>query len=464
MPDFDFPDGQYLAVTVRLALDTGGQTAMFLLRSRLFAERAGIVPTLVSFDDQPDYPRIRAELAARGSVAPSTVIVNLFEWFRNERTPLAADDAALLPPVPGLKAHDVPHPDGTVHLTAYRSRDGSDVVTDHRRADGSVYLRQGPDGVVLCDRRGRVVREFSGVGALRRWWLTGLFDDQPRRPVIIMSDSRFATRQLVPLTNRRRVRLIHVVHNIHVQEPYQWDSPVHPTHLPVIEAIPRLHALVMLTERQRDEIAARFGAMDNVHVIPNPIDHRPGSDRPLDRHHADFVMLGRLEKQKRLEDAVVAFAKVVTQQPQATLTIYGEGSQRAELEKLVGKLGLRASVRLPGHDPAAKDYLRSATALLLTSRFEGYPLVVLEALDRGCPVIAYDIAYGPREQIADGESGYLVPAGDTGALAERMLRLIADPDLTARMSTAARLSSASHSIDAYLTSWQGVLRAVTAKA
>nr|WP_269327617.1 glycosyltransferase [Kineosporia mesophila] len=175
-------------------------------------------------------------------------------------------------------------------------------------------------------------------------------------------------------------------------------------------------------------------------------------------------MLGRLEKQKRLEDAVVAFAKVVTQQPQATLTIYGEGSQRAELEKLVGKLGLRASVRLPGHDPAAKDYLRSATALLLTSRFEGYPLVVLEALDRGCPVIAYDIAYGPREQIADGESGYLVPAGDTGALAERMLRLIADPDLTARMSTAARLSSASHSIDAYLTSWQGVLRAVTAKA
>lgn len=409
---FDFPAGQYLAVTARLALDTGGQTAMFLLRSRVFAARAGIAPTLVSFDDQPDYPHIRRQLLARGLVAPSTVVVNLHEWLRNEPPELAADDAETLPETTGSTVQHVPHPDGTRHLTTHLDADGERVVTDHLRADGSVYLRQGPDGIVLADRCNRVLRRFPGTGALRRWWLPKLFD-QRRVPVFVLSDSRFATRQLLGLSGHKRVRLIHVVHNIHVQEPYTWDSPVHPTHLPVLEAADRLAALVTLTERQRDDIAARFGPSSTTHVVPNPIDTTTTS--PIDpgkpREPMRFVMVGRLERQKRTMDAVRAFATVVTREPGATLDVYGDGSRRAELEQEIECLGLGAAVRLRGHVPRAKDELRSATAMLLTSRFEGYPLVVLEALDAGCPVIAYDIAYGPREQITDGVSGFLVPPG-----------------------------------------------------
>ncbi|MBT0769515.1 glycosyltransferase [Kineosporia sp. J2-2] len=452
-----FPDGQYLSVTSRLSLGAGGQTGMFLLRNRLFAEHAGITPTLVSFDDQADHPHIRAELLAAGRIHPSTVVLNLFEWLRTQ--PLEAQDDEILATPPDLAATVDPRPDGTKHRTRYLDEAGRCVVRDYHRPDGSVYLRRTPEGVLLAGPDGRIVRRFAHLGALRRWWLTRLFDPDPLRPVFLISDSRFALRHLVPLADRSRVRLIHVVHNIHVREPYRWDSPAHPTHAPVLDAIPRLDALVTLTHRQRDDISARFATANNLHVVPNPVDPQPVDDE-TPRQPASFVMLGRLMPQKRIDHAVRAFARMARQEPGATLDIHGDGEEREALAALIAELGLEKSVRLRGYDPLARESLRTATALLLTSRFEGYPLVVLEALEHGCPVIAYDIAYGPREQITHGTTGFLVPPGDLDALAGHMVTLARDPLLARRLGQAARASAADHSVDGYLRDWKAVLDAV----
>lgn len=464
MQRIDFPRGQYFAVTSRLALGTGGQTGMMLLRSRIFTERAGIAPVLLSFDDQPDYPHIRAELIAAGRLAPSTVILNLHEGLRDQPPPLAPDNAPSLPSPEPLQATDQAHPDGTVHLTSYRDpldQEGTPVVTDHRRPDGSVYLRQGPDGVQLADRLNRIARTFGSTRALRRWWVSRLFDPDPELPVFIITESRFALRSLLPLGQKPRVRLIHVVHNIHVLEPYQPDSEVNPTHEPVLTAIPQLSALVTLTQRQRDDIRARFDTADNVHVIPNPVDAQVVPNPAVPREPRRFVMVGRLVRQKRFEDAVSAFARVVAEEPDATLDIYGEGGEREQLQAQIDAAGLGQAIHLRGYDPRARDHLDSATALLLTSRFEGYPLVVLEALQRGCPVIAYDIAYGPREQV--GNAGLLVPPGDVKALTAGILQLIRAPDLVAGMSAAARPIAESHSVEQHLHAWQFLLQTVAAK-
>jgi poly(glycerol-phosphate) alpha-glucosyltransferase len=174
-------------------------------------------------------------------------------------------------------------------------------------------------------------------------------------------------------------------------------------------------------------------------------------------------MLGRLTPQKRFEDAVQAFARVAATEPGATLDIYGDGEQWTLVEQQIRHAGLENVVRLRGFDPQAKERLAEATALLLTSRFEGYPLVVLEALRRGCPVIAYDIAYGPREQLTDGENGFLVRPGDLEALAERIVRLARDRALATRMSEAARASAADHSVGQYLQNWRAVLQGVQAR-
>ena len=115
---------------------------------------------------------------------------------------------------------------------------------------------------------------------------------------------------------------------------------------------------------------------------------------------------------------------------------------------------------LKGHDPNARNALWRSSAFMMTSLFEGYPLSTLESLSHGCPVVSYDIKYGPREQITDGEDGFLVEAGDTRAMADRVIELLKDPALVSRMSKAARMKAAQHGYDRFLSDWGAVLNAV----
>ena len=94
---------------------------------------------------------------------------------------------------------------------------------------------------------------------------------------------------------------------------------------------------------------------------------------------------------------------------------------------------------------------------MLSSSFEGYPLSTLESMSRGCPVVSYDIKYGPREQITDGVDGFLVPRGDVDALADRLVELLRSPELVARMSRAARETARRKGPDEFLADWARVL-------
>ena len=149
-------------------------------------------------------------------------------------------------------------------------------------------------------------------------------------------------------------------------------------------------------------------------------------------------MLARLSPQKRLVHAVAAWERVVAAVPGARLDIYGEGKERELVEAAIAERGLGEAIAMRGFDPGARDALWTSSALLLTSVFEGYPLSTLEAMARGCPVVTYDIRYGPREQVTDGVDGFVVADGDVDALAARVVELLRSPERVARMSAAAR--------------------------
>jgi poly(glycerol-phosphate) alpha-glucosyltransferase len=171
------------------------------------------------------------------------------------------------------------------------------------------------------------------------------------------------------------------------------------------------------------------------------------------------MTMARLESQKRLVHAVAAFRRVVQAVPEARLDIYGEGSQRATLETEIERSGLTGAVTLRGYDPQAREALWSASAFLMTSEYEGYPLSTLEAMSQGCPVVSYDIRYGPREQIRDGVDGFVVPEGDEAGLAESVIELLRSPDLVQRMSVAAREQVARYGPTEFAERWAQVVRA-----
>lgn len=128
------------------------------------------------------------------------------------------------------------------------------------------------------------------------------------------------------------------------------------------------------------------------------------------------LAVGRLTKQKDFPTLIRAFAQVHQARP-ARLLILGEGSERPALEALVNQLGLNDDVAMPGFVENPYPYMRRASLYVLPSRWEGLPTVLIEALYCGPPVIATDCPSGPREILADGRHGLLVPVGDVKALA-----------------------------------------------
>jgi poly(glycerol-phosphate) alpha-glucosyltransferase len=114
------------------------------------------------------------------------------------------------------------------------------------------------------------------------------------------------------------------------------------------------------------------------------------------------------------------------------------------LEALIAELGLESRVTLHGYRPDAAEQTATAALLIVSSNYEGQGLVVLEAFSRGCPVVAYDISYGPSEMIEPGVNGELVPAGDIEALGATIGRLIGDAATLERYSEAAYAWAGAH--------------------
>jgi glycosyltransferase involved in cell wall biosynthesis len=133
--------------------------------------------------------------------------------------------------------------------------------------------------------------------------------------------------------------------------------------------------------------------------------------------------VGRLERAKDFATLIRAFAKVRAEQ-EARLMILGEGSMRLQLEMLVRQLGLSECVALPGFDPNPFRYMARAKVFAMSSIYEGFPNVLVQALACGCPVVSTDCPSGPSEILNSGAYGYLVPVGDVDALAASILKTL----------------------------------------
>jgi glycosyltransferase involved in cell wall biosynthesis len=136
-----------------------------------------------------------------------------------------------------------------------------------------------------------------------------------------------------------------------------------------------------------------------------------------------IVAMGRLEHQKGFDILINAFARI-SERTTSRLLIFGNGSLRPELQRQIDRAGLSDRIQLAGYtsDPAAQ--MRAAAAFILSSRYEGFGLVLAEALAAGTPVVATNCDYGPAEILEDGRFGTLVPVGDAEALARAMLNAL----------------------------------------
>jgi poly(glycerol-phosphate) alpha-glucosyltransferase len=220
----------------------------------------------------------------------------------------------------------------------------------------------------------------------------------------------------------------------------------------VLRHIDDYDSVVFLTERQRRDAHMMFGRHDNTCVIPNTRALPPPAQ--TDRKRGTGVLLATLSGLKRPDHAVRAVLLARRFAPQVTLDVYGDGARRHALEHSISAAHAGGAIRLHGYRPDARDRLAEASFLLMTSRSEGFGLVLLEAMGAGCLPIAYDIRYGPADVIDHGRTGFLVTSGNLLGLARAIIRLQRMPRLEVeRMRKAARRAAEQYSDEAVLPLW-----------
>lgn len=193
---------------------------------------------------------------------------------------------------------------------------------------------------------------------------------------------------------------------------------------------------------------------DRLRVIPNPISAWPTARPPtLPR---TIVAVGRLTEQKGFDVLIDAFASLAAV-TDWQLQIFGEGPLRGALEAQIKRLELSDKAALMGTSAAPGEWVGNAGLFVLSSRYEGFPNVLGEAMAAGLPVIATDCDFGPAELVAHGRTGLLVPPGDTDALARAMADCIASEDLRRQLGANAAKAIRKFAPEWVMQQWDAAL-------
>lgn len=211
--------------------------------------------------------------------------------------------------------------------------------------------------------------------------------------------------------------------------------------------------LVMQTEQAREMLPP--GLRKKAAVIPNPCT-LPATPHESAGHGTRIVAVGRLDQQKGFDLLLAAFQKVVAGAYAATLTIFGEGSARAALEEQAQTLGIADRVRLPGLTTSPGEWIGAADIFVLSSRFEGFPNVLVEAMAAGLPAVAFDCPWGPSSIITDERDGLLVPPEDVDGLATALQRLLDDTNLRTALAAQAPRAAERFDLPRVLGEWDAV--------
>ena len=212
----------------------------------------------------------------------------------------------------------------------------------------------------------------------------------------------------------------------------------------------KLDALVLLTPNDAED----WKSVVKTYVIPNPISFFPKESAEL--VNKQVIMVGRYNDAKGYDYLIPAWEIVCQRHPDWTLNVYGSGELRGQVIEWIREKHLESSIMM--NDPVdniMEKYLESSICVL-SSRYEGFSLVILEAMSCGVPVVSFDCPYGPRNIIKNGEDGLLIDYLNYQVLAEGICKLIENDDLRMLLGANARKNVLRFSQDSIMEQWENL--------
>lgn len=214
----------------------------------------------------------------------------------------------------------------------------------------------------------------------------------------------------------------------------------------LLKHLSKLDRLVVLTEQDKNS----WKELSNVEVIPNPLPFQPLNISSQDSKRVLF--LGRYSNEKGLDMLLESWAIIESRNTNWTLEIFGEG-KRELYENQAKNLGLK-NCHFHGRTEDVKSEYGNSSILVCSSRFEGFGMVIAEAMACGVPVVSFDCPWGPRSIINHSEDGFLVPNGDVNAFADKLYELMNDDNMRKEMSAKAVNNIARFGIETIGCEWK----------
>ena len=218
--------------------------------------------------------------------------------------------------------------------------------------------------------------------------------------------------------------------------------------------IPRFDRFVVLTREDK----RYWGNFPNIEVIPNACSFE--TDKCSALTAKNVLAVGRYCPQKGFDMLIDIWHMVHFGMPDWHLNIVGDGEQRERLERKIAYYGLQESITLAKPTGDIKSYYLNSSVVALTSRYEGLPMVLLEAQVFGLPVVAYRCKCGPRDLIRGGVNGFLVQVGSRRRAALRLMGLMKDVSLRQRMGRAAKENSKHFSQEEVMKKWTNLFESL----
>jgi glycosyltransferase involved in cell wall biosynthesis len=326
---------------------------------------------------------------------------------------------------------------------------GVRVTTLDHRARGRVEWVRRVARTILRVRTGRLIHPGDVVAEKTTLWTDLLLVRRLRR---IRGGVVITTRPSLNIIGSLLVRPGVVVIG---QEHIFFDNRPPELQADIRRYCGRLDALVVLTQTDQQRYREALPSSARVECIPNAVRPLGGPPSIL----ADKVVLaaGRLTPQKGFDRLIRAFADVASVEPEWGVRICGSGRRQAHLQERIDASGLSERVCLVGAVKDLAPEMERASIFVLSSRFEGFPVVLIEAMSKGLPVVAFDCPTGPADIIENGQVGFLVSDGDVNALGEAILELIRDEQKRRRFGAAAIDRAREFDVSAIAPRWDRLL-------
>ena len=435
-----------------------------LRRAAVFAEILKVPVTIYTSNFSPRLREHEGHLRRSGTLAPGVTLLNLYEGLVAEFT---SGHLSALEPI---------ECDGPPVSTVTMPLASGKTLIRRTYAKSSVNHLPGCDLFEAFDYEGKTIlcKGYKSTSATPLKVTAIALSDHANTVQHYLSESEFVCDALCRQLDRsqrwhmlvdknfmyRCVRnslarfgleatLSSVVHSTHLRR----DKRLKTSYAHWLNHPDTLDAIVVHTDGQRSALACLHGLDDKLMQIPHTLPQWPASPKRNLTARPTVLYAARYEREKRHQLLFEAFALVLHKVPEAELHTYGSGSEHASLVDWVNDHHLTDRIHV--HPPTTRvgELCDQAWCGVLTSVEESFSLFTLECLAHGCPVVAFDIDYGPRELLYGGQGGTLVPDGDVTALAAALVDLLSQPAQVLAKSQDAREAAQRYAPEKVAASW-----------